>query len=165
MYGSILLKSFFCIPENDSEFFGMQDSLKKQKRNLPMSMDNDFLLELDPEAVNRRGNGYASLTDEYGVPLFTDAYEVQCERILEEEKQKEEQLYEDVFFSTWVQEEDTQLIGELFMSEGKELQRGKGSAEEASISPAALAFGVVLFGVLILIEIRGYRKRKKKYDN
>ncbi len=131
-----------------------------------MSLENDFLLELDPEAVNGRGNAYASLTDEYEVPLFTDLYEEQCEQSQREEKREQTQLYENVFCKPWIETEDTELLEALFQEDSKALQQGSvGSAKEQSIYPAAIGFGILIFGALILIEIRGYRKRKKKYDN
>lgn len=131
-----------------------------------MNLETDYILELDPDSVNSRGNTYRSLTDTYQIPLFTDGYEEQYTQRQHDEQAEAKQLSENVFCGIQIQEEETEVLGVLFMESVQEMPQGtSGSQAGKSMLPAGISFGILVFGLLALIEIWGYRKRKKKYDD
>ncbi len=131
-----------------------------------MNLETDYILELDPDSVNSRGNTYRSLTDTYQIPLFTDRYEEQYEQMRQDEQAEAGKLSESVFCGMQMQEDETEVIGVLFMESVQEMpQENSGNQAAKSVLPAGISFGILVFGLLALIEIWGYRKRKKKYDD
>lgn len=74
---------------------------------------------LHPEAVKQRQDVYNSLTDLYGVDVFSTEFQDIVERVSGQRKQREEQIGRQVFAEDMLRQRDaeTQVLGQLFLDQ------------------------------------------------
>lgn len=121
---------------------------------------------LHPETVKQRQDVYSSLTDLYGIDVFSTEFQKAIERVMGEKRQREEQIGEQVFAGDMLRQRDadTQISEKLFLGQKQSIL----SHDYKSTSDAwsFMHIGVVLFAVLavsaLYIFIFQDRKARKK---
>ena len=123
-------------------------------------------IELHPELVKQRQDVYSSLTDLYGVDVFTTEFRDIVERVVNERKQREELIEEQVFAEDMLRQQaaDTQITEQLFLGQKQNILSP--DYKSGSDSWSLMQTGVVLIAVLavsvLYIFIFQDRKVRKK---
>ena len=105
-------------------------------------------IELHPELVKQRQDVYNSLTDLYGVDVFTTEFRNIVERVVNERKQREKQIGEQVFAGDMLRQQatDTQITEQLFLGQKQNILSPDYTNDSDSWS--LVQTGVVLIAVL-----------------
>ncbi|MBD5474812.1 MAG: hypothetical protein HDR17_02335 [Lachnospiraceae bacterium] len=103
---------------------------------------------LHPEAVKQRQDVYSSLTDLYGVDVFSTEFQDIVERVVGERKQREEQISGQVFVEDMLRQRDadTQILGQLFLGQKQNILTP--DYESGSDVWSFMHTGVVLIAIL-----------------
>lgn len=123
-------------------------------------------IELHPELVKQRQDVYSSLTDLYGVDVFTTEFRDIVERVVNERKQREERIGGQVFAEDMLRQQaaDTQITEQLFLGQKQNILSP--DYKSGSDSWSLMQTGVVLIAVLavsaLYIFIFQDRKVRKK---
>lgn len=130
-----------------------------------MSNTNNYenQLHLDTESVQERnGSTYASLTDAYGIPVFTDAYKAEAEQYKEGLQGDIEQITGNIFSNKAMknQQQENEIHELLFADKSETAIQVSSTASKIGIKEYEIA-GVTL-AVLLLVLAVGYRFRHKK---
>ena len=124
------------------------------------STDQD--LDLNTDIVHNKTNTYNSLSDLYGIQLFTDVRieEMRIKNI--ENRKKEKDLYQNLFIDTYNRKNtNEQIIGTLFQ-ERMVIIMNKDYEKAEQQSQRMLGIGILV--IVLIFVIIWYRYLKKKKD-
>lgn len=144
----------------------MEEILTTSNDMLPEAEDTEDL-QLDPNTVKDRQSVYTSLTERYGVSVFTDEFRL-YKTISDSRKDlRQEHLMQSVFSGVYQdgEQEDNGFVNLLFIQQ-KEQVITQDFADGLSVNTlwyvAALLGAGLLFGTLLL---RYQRKKKKERED
>ncbi len=105
-------------------------------------------IKLHPELVKQRQDVYNSLTDLYGVDVFSTEFRNIVESVVNERKQREERIGGQVFAEDMLRQQaaDTQITEQLFLGQKQNILSPDYTS--ASDSWSLVQTGVVLIAVL-----------------
>lgn len=130
--------------------------------------ESEFLLELDPESTSLRTQTFASLTDTYDVPLFTDQLEALRTELAQNQAAQERLLMHQIFNGQIMESDAEQaLTAHLFTSIGSETMLSSSSVSKANTlenTPLICGVGILFLCILLFIEIKNLQKRKRKNE-
>ena len=124
------------------------------------STDQD--LDLNTDIVHNKTNTYNSLSDLYGIQLFTDVRieEMRIKNI--ENRKKEKDLYQNLFIDTYNRKNtNEQIIGTLFQ-ERMVIIMNKDYEKAEQQSQRMLGIGILV--IVLIFVIIWYRYLKKKIE-
>lgn len=127
----------------------------------------DGAIELHPEIVRQRQDTYSSLTDLYGVDVFSDEFNDSVETIENQQKESEQQLGKAIFVEevSVVEDSDTQLLSQLFTTQEEMVlsQNYAGSDTGVSVMDVSLVLiGVLAVAALYLFLFSDKKARRNK---
>ncbi len=124
------------------------------------STDQD--LDLNTDIVHNKTNTYNSLSDLYGIQLFTDVRieEMRIKNI--ENRKKEKDLYQNLFIDTYNRKNtNEQIIGTLFQ-ERMVIIMNKDYEKAEQQSQRMLGIGILVIVLIFVIIWYRYLKKKKE---
>lgn len=121
------------------------------------------VLQLNPYVIKERQSTYTSLTDQYGVFVFTNRFRQSKQQIETEAARQNEQLMQDIFNGRYLPEEQVEngLESLLFIKEKEQVIRQENND---TVSVHTLGYGIALMGAGLLFGalLLQYHRKKKK---
>lgn len=127
-------------------------------------MEVPSALELNPEVVNHRTETYSSLTDIYGIPIFSDDLEQKIREYQDEQAIQREKTESELFVKAMVgtASDYEQVKEQLFMqSQGLVLKNNTAIVQTSPFMPITILGIMTAIFAVSLIKIITQRKKKR----
>lgn len=124
--------------------------------------DSQSDLDLNTEIVHNRKETYTSLSDLYGIQLFTDQRMEENRQYQEKIEQKEKGVTESIFINkTFMQNVDQQTINKLFAEPLSITKNQDYTNNTMAKNGFFIAGSIIIIGVFIAMTARYFKKRKQ----
>lgn len=124
-------------------------------------------VNVDPSVLNERSESYSSLTDIYGVEVFTDEFTETAEHYQQEQLEKYRKVEEEIFlqFSNTKTDPYSLVKANLFMDDNRIVKEvpPEGKSEVIAAIPVTIVICIITF-LLLLQYIEKRRRKWKEYE-
>lgn len=123
-------------------------------------------IEFDTSVLQQKNEIYSSLTDTYGIDLFTDQYEANIQNVHLKEanayQKIEDRLFEMDFESK--KDEYEKIQDQLFLYTGSEIKKEEVKRTDNNIWSVTIAITGIMLMLFFLIYFLIFNKRNKRRD-